>query len=615
MRRSAVVLACLAVSGCVEPVPRAPTLAAQAPAPLARCVLAESAPPIERGPLPDVGAHDRVRVRDSDLEHGDGPRHDRRDVADAIRDLWRAWVSRDTPAYAARIAPDVTRAVRATGRIEHGRDDVVAALPADWRPFERDGHDLAVRLRARHVSIAVDGDYATADYAIDVEGGTRWDFDDQWQVLQVFVRRGDRWLLLHQTEGSDPDTGREHPDEELSMADVGFDYAYPVDDLPRAVAFYTDLLGPPVHVTETRATFQLGGARFYLDATRLDGLATVRRGLPNGYPVFHARDVESRVRSLAEAGVGFVTGVLPRGDDRYAVGLDPAGNAFVVDQAVLAPDPSATSALTLTAAPDLSAACLAPTQDYVQSWLHADAATLAAMHDGHARYFDDTGRTSVLGQRDLVRALRARWAEQDRGPDGLAARFEVSDVTLRALGAGVLATYALETTGTGTHGTHERLLVTQLWRDVDGAPGSLTHTFVVRAEPTAAMALAMDYTGAPATDLAPEEDFYGHTLDFGSPYRDEDYVGYWGTDTVFGVYVARPRRDGVPVRGRANGYMSFWVRSIDRAYAFLRAHGSEFPEIGAIVDHAGIDDQPGYRQVLATDSEGNALLLTEYTHD
>jgi hypothetical protein len=37
--------------------------------------------------------------------------------------------------------------------------------------------------------------------------------------------------------------------------------------------------------------------------------------------------------------------------------------------------------------------------------------------------------------------------------------------------------------------------------------------------------------------------------------------------------------------------------------------------VPAIVERAGIDTQPGYRQILATDSEGNLLLLTEYTRD
>lgn len=59
--------------------------------------------------------------------------------------------------------------------------------------------------------------------------------------------------------------------------------------------------------------------------------------------------------------------------------------------------------------------------------------------------------------------------------------------------------------------------------------------------------------------------------------------------------------------------MSFWVDSANQSYAYLVAQGATFPRIPAINDVSGIDDQPGYRQILATDSEGNGVLLTEYT--
>ncbi len=64
--------------------------------------------------------------------------------------------------------------------------------------------------------------------------------------------------------------------------------------------------------------------------------------------------------------------------------------------------------------------------------------------------------------------------------------------------------------------------------------------------------------------------------------------------------------------GKANGYVSFWVRSVDRLYEYLCAQGSVFPHIPAINDRTGIDHQPGYTQLVATDSEGNVVLFTEY---
>ncbi len=65
--------------------------------------------------------------------------------------------------------------------------------------------------------------------------------------------------------------------------------------------------------------------------------------------------------------------------------------------------------------------------------------------------------------------------------------------------------------------------------------------------------------------------------------------------------------------GRTNGYVSFWVRSVDRALrAYLREQGSSFPLLPAINDSRGIDRQPGYTQLVATDSEGNLVLFSEY---
>jgi hypothetical protein len=71
----------------------------------------------------------------------------------------------------------------------------------------------------------------------------------------------------------------------------------------------------------------------------------------------------------------------------------------------------------------------------------------------------------------------------------------------------------------------------------------------------------------------------------------------------------------MPTRRRdtSNGYLSLWVRSAEQAYSYLVAQGADFPLIPAINDVAGIDPQPGYTQVYATDSEGCGVVFTEYT--
>ncbi|MCB1190737.1 MAG: hypothetical protein H7A23_11410 [Leptospiraceae bacterium] len=41
--------------------------------------------------------------------------------------------------------------------------------------------------------------------------------------------------------------------------------------------------------------------------------------------------------------------------------------------------------------------------------------------------------------------------------------------------------------------------------------------------------------------------------------------------------------------------------------------GVNFPLIGAVNDKQGIDIQPGYKQVVSTDSEGNLVIFSEYS--
>jgi len=55
------------------------------------------------------------------------------------------------------------------------------------------------------------------------------------------------------------------------------------------------------------------------------------------------------------------------------------------------------------------------------------------------------------------------------------------------------------------------------------------------------------------------------------------------------------------------------VTSARKTHAYLVSQGSAFPVHPSINNRAGLDLQPGYIQVLSTDSEGNLLLFTEYT--
>lgn len=55
------------------------------------------------------------------------------------------------------------------------------------------------------------------------------------------------------------------------------------------------------------------------------------------------------------------------------------------------------------------------------------------------------------------------------------------------------------------------------------------------------------------------------------------------------------------------------MRDVGAVQAWLREQGARFPVVPAINDRGGVDAEPGYRQVYATDSEGCGMLFTEYT--
>jgi hypothetical protein len=184
---------------------------------------------------------------------------------------------------------------------------------------------------------------------------------------------------------------------------------------------------------------------------------------------------------------------------------------------------------------------------------------------------------------------------------------EIDRFTVMPLGSQWIASYEMTLTGTGAHPFRERSMVTQIFAD-----GRLTHSFIVASPSTQAHVLSLDYVAYPVTNLKESADFYTNVMRFGKPYRDEDWRGYWSSASVFGIYVADPESDRLPQAGWTNGYASFWVKSAQETYDYLRRAGASFPLIEAISNKAGIDREPGYIQIYATDSEGNGVVFTEY---
>ena len=135
-----------------------------------------------------------------------------------------------------------------------------------------------------------------------------------------------------------------------------------------------------------------------------------------------------------------------------------------------------------------------------------------------------------------------------------------------------------------------------------------------RSGPTA-LALAFDYAGIPATAAGWNRAARALRALTGaqSSYTDEGWLGLWGERAVLGLYEADPAIDHLPRRRAASTYRSLWVRDLEGALEVALRAGAELPVVPAINTRAGIDHNPGYRQVYLSDSEGNGLVLTEYT--
>ncbi len=527
---------------------------------------------------------------DARLEGGNAA--ERKALTEAIVQILESWCALDTASYRAWLAPEVTRVNRVTG-ISRGADSVIASLPREWEEMERPRGEVAVRLKIVEATLRFDGEHAEALYSVEVEGdeSIRWEFVDLWLVHQVFVRgRDGRYRLIHQSLASDLDA-------EAEEASFDFDFALPVTDLGRAVAFYTPLIGAPYHLAADRAVFMIGAVRLTLDATGLRGFAAVRPDRPNGYAIFH-------LENLDEAGPELVESFRTASGDRAGIALDPAGNPFVLVEERFATDGPP------PAPPVFPAETPRPISEALSRWLEADGAGYAAVFAPDAWRFENARSNLgvVARDRNAIRnaALRG-WKSFDRSAAGLSARVAVTDLTVRAVGVRLLVTYRLTIEGIGPHPFRDELFVSEI---IKGE--RLLSSFAVRRLPEG-MVREFDYIGYPVENLRAVERFYRETMDLGKPYTDDSWFGFWSAHAVFGLFEANRAAEGFPVPRQANGYPSFWVASARRTEAYLKGQGSRFPVYPSINARRGTDPKPGYTDLLATDPDGNLLLFTEYT--
>lgn len=534
---------------------------------------------------------------------------------------WTAYQNQDSSAYLAVQSPDLTRLSRRARHPQHGAAQVARELPGEWEAFERRSGGLAEHLNLRQARFLACGpDSVRASYWVEAQGGGRWDYDDQGLVLEALVRQQGQWKVVHHSESWS--LSYDLDGQRAGRPGFDFDYVYPVQDVTRAVGFFQPLLGTPEWVNGQAASFNLGGPRFRLQEDPLQGLVRPHSGLPGGYAVFQVAHSQLQPdalqvvrRRLQAAGTRFLLGSenqdLQLGPDHALVCTDPSGNLLVVCQTHYqrsGPNP----------APQLHGLegqhpALKATRTLAAAWLSNDLGSLRKAIAPNGQWFDDRRcpwQGTQTGVEAILRALpEVYWNNYDRSWSGLCADLSASDVRVQPLGSGSIVSYRATLQGRGSHPFRETALVTHIFDHQQ----LLLDSFTVADSNAGGLARELDYTGYPVTDLRAAGEFYGRVLQLGKPYADEDYLGWWSNFAVFGIYRADPQQDGLPRSGQANGYVSFWVSSVQKALQYARGLGCSFPLIPAINQRSGISKEPGYQQLFTTDSEGNGVLFTEYT--
>lgn len=542
---------------------------------------------------------------------------DQADLTAALKAYWEHYLHMNKTKLAQGVAKDLLRMSHRAGGVQTGAAAFIAGLDKEWEAFERPNREISEKMTLQQLDIAVDNPSAptTASlrYWVEIEGGSRWNYDDQGLVLMTFAKQAGQWKLTQMIDSWSLNYQIE--DESPGEENFEFDFVHPVNDLPKALQFYKPLMGEPVLRTPDRVAFNLNGSHFVLDAKRLDGLTTLHKGWPNGYGLFYVADLKAERERLKAKGVPFLAGTDNQfkklGPDPYFISKDPAGNLFVVMQKVFLssdnhPQPNVSGFS--GSEPAIRAA-----KSLAESWLRTDKQAIGQFLGPSTTWFDDN-RTRVrgleTGKAAILKALDSvYWARYDRGPNGLKAQMSVSGQSLRKLGKDTLVSYAMTLKGTGDHAFQDKAFVSQIF----DAQFKLKQSMIVQNNSTSRPVLELDYTGYPVPDLARAESFYTQTLDLGKPYTDTEWRGYWSNKCVFGIYTADFQADQLPRPNKTNGYVSFWVHSAQDIFQYLKAQKSGFPIVPAINTKSGLDSHPGYLQVYATDSEGNGVIFSEYT--
>lgn len=548
-------------------------------------------------------------------------------LREAITDWQKAWTQRDVKACRRMLSEHVLMVSQNQAQILSGREAVMKALPKEWEYYETDDNGAsALQSTLRRVDAEMRGNAALVHYYMDVTGGNRWSFEDTAAFTQIFVRDEveNKWQLAFSADvwnlDYDTDSGK------AGKPVFAYDYAMPVQDLARAVKFYQPLLGEPEALTKNLAVFEVRESRLYLvTAETVDTFTRSRAGLPNGWAILTPPNFEQAKENSEKHGVKFSETEQNFGGLKVLYGYEPSGNLIALARSsaseAVVKHPVLRIAETL--AGDKLPSAIATADNHLwTAWLKGETSEFIAQCTTDIVLLDAT-RTRTQGWANGQKNVRKRLSNtfgnneaedsktawQTRHPF---AKLNLTEGHTRRVGAWTVI--ARRSTGVGVEPWQRRLEALDT-RIFETESAQLAVSLTVSAAPARGIALEFDYAGIPVTKAgwkATDKALQALTGDAAN-YHDEQWKGFWGERAVLGMFETELQTDKMPRNQEASTYLSLLVSKLETAMTHLKATGAKFPIIPAINDKAGISKYAGYNQVLFTDSEGNGVVLTEYT--
>jgi hypothetical protein len=597
----------------------------------------------------------------------------------SCENFWSAWRSGDRNIYsnAYYSIPNnnnnpiwIGRQTFRAGELLIGLSQLLGpALTDEWNEFERNTQGEIVETLAIQGFEIISTNYdmtsptnspviAVVRYSAQTKGGIRWKYTDQGFIMHVLQRsmsssssssNSEQWKTRYVFDTWSLSYNYLKPTKQ-SKATFTFDWVHPVQvSISKARTFYDVILGNPDFFSSTFASYSLRGGNFHLISTNANPpiflpntMAQVKPNLPNGYAIIHQPNYVDSIKTLRQQHDGAIlfdgnatTGI--GGGDQFVAVQDSAGNVLVVKDFNF--NNNIKNCISKTSAVPVVQGFGGGNNNIplriAKAWIMQNSTEIINLHQLKTGSWFDSTRVLVRGPiqvgKELSRILTLDWASYDKilfciaepgvtgGNNGwvdaswVAASIPIT-VELTSTISLVIYDRILQSNGLANHPFKERAHIAHL---IDLTTNKILQTCMGNAAARkTGIVKSFDYSAYPVQDMNRGEHFYRSDMGFTSSYTDTDWLGFWSTDSVFGIYKSKTKRDGIPVKGKTNGYLSLEVRNVSLAYEMVVTNNNKFqttfPLILAINSKKGIDVQPGYTQLVCTDIDGNVVVFTSY---